>query len=218
MTGLGMWKGGIETYGRSFNNSNGLDDLLLVHLRTRAVEVAHNGRHAGFVTHGCCEVDGLFGVVLGEGLDLASMTGRPLTGQEGQRAMARRFELSVRHLGVWLLSMSMFEELEIAGFGACCGRYSLKMGGSANARLASAIGLSIRDDDDGVRSAMFLDLRTTFISRIIDQDIISLPSVDTKALWWATQDSKAYENSTGNSVQCSPSHTHSHSICSCSEF
>ena len=115
-----------------------------MHLRTRAVKVAHNGRHAGFVAHGCREVDGLFGVVLGERLDLASMTGCPLTGQEGQRAMARRFELSVRHLGVWLLSTSMFE---ITGFGACCGRYSLKADGRANASLASALGLSIRDGE-----------------------------------------------------------------------
>ena len=143
-----MEKGGIETYGRSFNNGDGLDNFLLVHLRTRTVEIAHNGRHSGFVAHGCRKVNGLFWVVLGEGLDLASMTGCPLTGQEGQRAMSRRFELSVRHLRVGLSSMSMFKELEISGFGACCGRYSLKVDGRANAGLASALGLSIGDNDD----------------------------------------------------------------------
>ena len=68
-----------------------------MHLRAGPVEIAHNGCHAGFVPHGCGEVDGLFGVVFGEGLDFSAVTGCPLTGQEGQRAMARRFELSVRH-------------------------------------------------------------------------------------------------------------------------
>lgn len=142
-------EGITETYGGSFNNGDGLDDLLFMHLRTRAVEVPHNGRHAGFVAHGCREVDGFLGVVLGEGLDLASMTGCPLTGQEGQRAMARRFELSVRHLGVYLLSMSMFEKLEIAGFWGLLWAIFAKLDGRANAGLASALGLSIRGDDDG---------------------------------------------------------------------
>ena len=111
--GSAGFKYDIDTYGRGFNHGDGLDNLLLVHLRSRAVKVAHNGRHARFVAHGCREVDGFFRVVLRERLDLASMTGCPLTGQEGQRAMARRFELSVRHLGVWLLSMSIFQVLDL---------------------------------------------------------------------------------------------------------
>ena len=102
-----MW-----AYRRGFDDRDGLDDLLLVHLRTWTVEIAHNGGHAGFVAHCCRQMDGLFGVVFGKRLDLSSMAGCPLTGEESQRAMTRCFKFPVRHLGVWLLlSMSTSSNL-----------------------------------------------------------------------------------------------------------
>lgn len=81
------------------NDSDGLNNLLLVELGARAVEVADNGGHASLVTHGSRQVDRLLGVVLGEGLHLTTVTGSPLAGQVGQRAMARGLELTVRHVG-----------------------------------------------------------------------------------------------------------------------
>jgi predicted ABC-type sugar transport system permease subunit len=55
-----------DAYRRSLNNGNSLDNLLLVQLRTRSVEIADDGGHTGLVTHGGCEVDRLLGVILGE--------------------------------------------------------------------------------------------------------------------------------------------------------
>lgn len=54
------------SYGRGIDDSNGLDDFLLVRLGTGTVDVADDGRHAGLVAHGGSEVDGLLGVILGE--------------------------------------------------------------------------------------------------------------------------------------------------------
>lgn len=54
------------TYRRSLNNSDGLDNLLLVHLGTRTVKVTDNGGHTGLVAHGGGQVDGLLGVIFGE--------------------------------------------------------------------------------------------------------------------------------------------------------
>ena len=60
-----------KTYGRSLDHGDGFDDFFLVHLGARAVEISNNGRHAGFVTHCGGKVDWLFGIVLGEGFNLA---------------------------------------------------------------------------------------------------------------------------------------------------
>jgi hypothetical protein len=54
------------SYRRRLDDGDGLDNLLLVQLRTGSVEVAHNGAHASLVAHGGCEVDRLLGVILGE--------------------------------------------------------------------------------------------------------------------------------------------------------
>jgi hypothetical protein len=56
------------TYRRSLDNSDGLNNLLLVHLGTRTVEVTDNGGHTGLVAHGGGQVDGLLGVILGEAI------------------------------------------------------------------------------------------------------------------------------------------------------
>ena len=59
-----------QTYGRCFNDSDGFNDLLLVHLRARTVKISHNCGHASFVSHGGGQVDWLLGIVFGEALDL----------------------------------------------------------------------------------------------------------------------------------------------------
>lgn len=137
------------SYRWGINDSDSLDDLLLVRLGARTVEVADNRGHTSLVAHGGSQVDGLLGVVLGEAggelrpsvtifplvycpsteakleeskafdqstldeggrarrviwrscfnlrLDLATVSGSPLAGQVGQRAMTGSLELTVRH-------------------------------------------------------------------------------------------------------------------------
>jgi hypothetical protein len=53
-------------YGRSLDDSAGLDNLLLVQLGTWSVEIADNCGHTGLVAHGGRQVDGLLGVILRE--------------------------------------------------------------------------------------------------------------------------------------------------------
>jgi hypothetical protein len=60
------------------NNGNSLNDLLLVRLGTGAVEVADDGGHTSLVAESGSQVDGLLGVILGEGLDTAAVAGTPL--------------------------------------------------------------------------------------------------------------------------------------------
>ena len=44
--------------------------------------------HTSLVSHDGSEVDGLLGVVLGEGLDLTTVSGSTLSGEETQRTMS----------------------------------------------------------------------------------------------------------------------------------
>jgi hypothetical protein len=60
------WYWRRHSYRRSFDDSACLDDLLLVQLRARTVEVADDGGHAGLVAHGGSQVALLLGVVLRE--------------------------------------------------------------------------------------------------------------------------------------------------------
>jgi len=53
-------------HGRSLNDSDSLNNLLLVHLGTGTVEIADNGGHASLVSEGGSEVNRLLGVILGE--------------------------------------------------------------------------------------------------------------------------------------------------------
>ena len=55
-----------ETYRRSLDDGDGLDNLLLVHLGTRTVKVTDDGGHTSLVAHGGSKVDGLLGIILGE--------------------------------------------------------------------------------------------------------------------------------------------------------
>lgn len=59
---------GWGTYRGGFDDGDSFDDFTFVHFGARSVEVADNGGHAGFVSEGGGEVDGVLRVVLGEGL------------------------------------------------------------------------------------------------------------------------------------------------------
>lgn len=66
----GQWERerGRGAYGRGLDDGNGLDNLLLVRLGARTLKLADGGRHTSLVTKCGSEVDGLLGVILGEGL------------------------------------------------------------------------------------------------------------------------------------------------------
>lgn len=82
-----------NNHGGSLNDSGGLDDLTLVHLRARAVKVTHNVRHTSLVAHERGQVDRLLGVVARERLDLTAVARSALAREETKRAVARVLEL-----------------------------------------------------------------------------------------------------------------------------
>jgi hypothetical protein len=77
------------------DDSDSLNNLLLVGLGARSVEVTNDGGHTSLVTHSGGQVDGLLGVILGEGLDLSTVTSSALPGQVSQGAVAGSLKLSV---------------------------------------------------------------------------------------------------------------------------
>lgn len=85
-----------RTHRWGINNGNSLNDLLLVRLGTGAVEVADDGGHTSLVAESGSQVDGLLGVILGEGLDTAAVAGTPLPGKVSERTVARGLVLAVR--------------------------------------------------------------------------------------------------------------------------
>ena len=102
------------SYWWGFDDSDGFDDLLLVHFRTWAIEISDDCSHTSFVSHSSRQMDWFFGVILGKALDLhielavigqtgietylAPVSACTLTWQESQRPMTGRFILSVRHV------------------------------------------------------------------------------------------------------------------------
>ena len=86
-------------HGRGLDDGDRLNDLLLVHLGSRAVSLAHHVGHAGLVADEGSEVARLRGVVLGEGLHLTAVALGALLGVEPHGAMSRRGKLSMRLYG-----------------------------------------------------------------------------------------------------------------------
>merc|ERR1719147_675566 len=84
-------------HGWRLHDSDGLHNLFLVHLGARPVQLPHDVSHASLVAHEAGEVHGLAGVILGEGLHLATVPLGPLLGQEPLGAVAGSLELSMRH-------------------------------------------------------------------------------------------------------------------------
>jgi len=80
---------------RGLNDGDGLDDLLLVSLGTRTVQITHNVGHTSLVAQKGSQMGLSASIVLGESLYAAAQTGSTLTRQEAERAMARGAILTV---------------------------------------------------------------------------------------------------------------------------
>jgi hypothetical protein len=93
--GLDVTDNTNDDHGRGLDNGDSLDNLSLVHLGSRSVEVSDDVSHTGLVTKSGGEVDRLLGVVLREGLHLSSSSDASLPGKETQGSVSGSFVLSV---------------------------------------------------------------------------------------------------------------------------
>jgi hypothetical protein len=84
-----------DNHGGSLDDADSLDNLLLVHLGTRTVKIADDVSHTSLVTHEGSQVDGLGLVILGEGLDAATVGSATLARKETKMAVSGSLELSV---------------------------------------------------------------------------------------------------------------------------
>ena len=64
----------VWTYGRGLNDGNSLDNLFLVHLRTRSIKVADDSGHPGLVSHGSGKMDWFLGVILWKAGNVSAST------------------------------------------------------------------------------------------------------------------------------------------------
>jgi len=88
-----------NSHGRRLQDRDGLDDLLLVHLRAGALDVADDVRHARLERHEGRQVRLLRRVVLRERSHAPADLLRALARQEAEMAVTRVFELGVGHFG-----------------------------------------------------------------------------------------------------------------------
>jgi hypothetical protein len=92
---LDIADGANDDHWRRLDDCDGLDGLLLVQLGAQLVHLAHNVGHARLVADEGGQVDGLAGVVLGEGLYLAAVAARALLRQKSQRTTSGMFKFTM---------------------------------------------------------------------------------------------------------------------------
>mmetsp|Transcript_23324 Transcript_23324/g.55072 ORF Transcript_23324/g.55072 Transcript_23324/m.55072 type:complete len:372 (-) Transcript_23324:64-1179(-) len=93
--GLNISDEANNDHGGTLEHAHRLDDLFLVELGARSVDLPNDVRHASLVAHEGCQMRLLGGIILGEALDLAVVVPGALAGQEAQRAMSGTLKLSV---------------------------------------------------------------------------------------------------------------------------
>ena len=81
---------------RSLNDSTSLDDLLLVDLRARPIDIAYNMGHASLVSHEAGKMHRFTGIILGEALDAPSKGFGTLLREKSLGSVSWRLKLSVR--------------------------------------------------------------------------------------------------------------------------
>jgi len=82
---------------RGLEDGDSLDRLLLVELRTRALDFANDVGHASLVADESGEVRRKGSIVLGEGSNATTVMSGSLLGKILKRALSRCFEFTVRH-------------------------------------------------------------------------------------------------------------------------
>ena len=82
---------------RSVDNGDGLNNLTLVHLGATSVKITDSGGHTSLVTEEGGQTNGLGLVISGERLNLSSVAGSSLSGQETKGTVSGGFVLAVRH-------------------------------------------------------------------------------------------------------------------------
>merc|ERR1719367_2160063 len=85
-------------HGWGLDDGHSLDNILLVDLRSWPVCLSDDVAHAGLVSEEGSQVDGLRGIVLGEGLNLAPVASRTLLGVESHRPMSGSAKFAMRHV------------------------------------------------------------------------------------------------------------------------
>lgn len=93
---LGVTDNTDNNHGGSLDDGDSLEDLLLVHLGTRTLQITDDVSHTGLETHEGSQVDGLAGIILGEGLDVTTHGAGALAGEETEGTVTRGFKLTVR--------------------------------------------------------------------------------------------------------------------------
>lgn len=81
---------------RGLDDGDGLQDFLLVDLRSGPVSLANDVGHASLEAQEAGQVNGLGGIVLGESLHLASVASCALLGVEPHRPVTGGRELAMR--------------------------------------------------------------------------------------------------------------------------
>lgn len=95
--GLDVSNNSHNNHGGGLNNGDRVDNLLLVHDGSRAVDSTDNVCHTGLVAHEGGKVAGLGSIVLGERADAATVVPGALAGEESKVSAAGCFEFTVRH-------------------------------------------------------------------------------------------------------------------------
>ena len=81
---------------RSFDDGDGLDNFTGTALGSGAFDLPDDVGHTGLEAEKSRKMDGLLGVILGEGLNLTAVAAGALLRVESHRAMTRRRKLTVR--------------------------------------------------------------------------------------------------------------------------
>lgn len=84
-------------HGRGFDDGDGFDNFLLVHLGAEFVQFSNNVSHTSLESHKGSQMARFGGIILGEGLNSSSVRSASLSGTETQRTSSRSSKFSVRH-------------------------------------------------------------------------------------------------------------------------
>lgn len=91
-----------DDHRRGLDDGDGLDNLTLVQLGSRVVDLTHDVGHTSLVTHEGSQVWLLGSIILREGSDATAMVLGSLLRKEPEGTASRSFELTMRHTVDWM--------------------------------------------------------------------------------------------------------------------